>query len=325
MTTVAQLPRIAAMLGANLVFFLAPALAADVSGWDGDQRAAIRLIAGAPRAAIHRAGIEIRLAPGWKTYWRYPGDSGVPPRFDFSASTNVKSVTVRYPAPQQLKDESGISIGYKHDVVFPLDIVPQDAGQPVVLALKADYAICEKICIPAEGNATLTLTGMPTATSAIRPAVYVALKGPMLTPKRAVDANVLASWLALRAVEQQSKRLDAMEQARREAEQASREAAVPPPAEPGTHVPAPGNENSQPPPAMRMMTPVAPPVETDTTSRIPESERAPALPPPVTVAPAPKPRSTPRAEGTATPRAAPPRQAAPRAVGPPLNLLGAQN
>ena len=87
-------------------------------------------------------------------------------------------------------------------------------------------------------DATLTLTGMPTAATAIRPAVYVALKGPMLTPKRAVDANVLASWLALRAVEQQSKRLDAMEQARREAEQASREAAVPPPAEPATRTPA---------------------------------------------------------------------------------------
>lgn len=152
------------MFGANLVLFLAqPALAADASAWDGDQRAAIRLIAGAPRAAIHRAGIEIRLAPGWKTYWRYPGDSGVPPRFDFAGSRNVKSVTVRYPAPQQLKDESGTSVGYKHDVMFPLDIVPQDAGQPVVLALKADYAICEKICIPAEGKAALALTGNPGA------------------------------------------------------------------------------------------------------------------------------------------------------------------
>jgi len=150
------------MFGANLVLFLAqPAVAADASPWDGDQRAAIRLIAGVPRAAIHRAGIEMRLAPGWKTYWRYPGDSGVPPRFDFAGSRNVKSVSVRYPAPQQLKDENGTSIGYKHDVVFPLDIVPQDGKQPVVLALKADYAICEKICIPAEGKATLTLTGKP--------------------------------------------------------------------------------------------------------------------------------------------------------------------
>jgi len=149
------------MLGANLVLFLAqPALAAGASPWDGDQRAAVRLIAGAARgqpAAIHRAGIEIRLAPGWKTYWRYPGDSGVPPRFDFSASRNVKSATVRYPAPQRLPDEGGISIGYKRGVVFPLEIVAQDAAKPVVLVLKIDYAVCEKICIPAEGKAELTL------------------------------------------------------------------------------------------------------------------------------------------------------------------------
>jgi DsbC/DsbD-like thiol-disulfide interchange protein len=162
MTTVTS-SRIACMLGANLVLFLAqPAFAADASPWDGTERAAVRLIAGASRgqpAAIHRAGIEIRLAPGWKTYWRYPGDSGVPPRFDFSASRNVKSATVRYPAPQRLPDEGGISIGYKRGVVFPLDIVPQDAAKPVVLVLKIDYAVCEKICIPAEGKAELTLNG----------------------------------------------------------------------------------------------------------------------------------------------------------------------
>ena len=154
----------AAILAVNLVVTVAvsrPALAGDASAWDGDQRAAVRLIAGAQRGTVRRAGIEIRLAPGWKTYWRYPGDSGIPPRFDFSHSKNVKSVTVRYPAPHRLTDESGTSIGYKHGVVFPLDIVPQNAAQPVVLAVKADYAVCEKICIPAEGKAELNVTGRP--------------------------------------------------------------------------------------------------------------------------------------------------------------------
>jgi DsbC/DsbD-like thiol-disulfide interchange protein len=154
----------AAILAVNLVVTVAvsrPALAGDASAWDGDQRAAVRLIAGAQRGTVRRAGIEIRLAPGWKTYWRYPGDSGIPPRFDFSHSKNVKSVTVRYPAPHRLTDESGTSIGYKHGVVFPLDIVPQNAAQPVVLAVIADYAVCEKICIPAEGKAELNVTGRP--------------------------------------------------------------------------------------------------------------------------------------------------------------------
>ena len=142
-----------------------PALAADASSWDGTERAAVRLIAGGARSeggvTVQRAGIEIRLAPGWKTYWRYPGDSGIPPRFDFSKSRNVKSVNVRWPAPQRLADESGVSIGYKRDVVFPLEIMPQDATKPVTLALIIDYAVCEKICVPADATAELTLSGKP--------------------------------------------------------------------------------------------------------------------------------------------------------------------
>jgi len=150
---------------ANLVVLVAapPALAADASPWDGAERAAVRLIAGLPRnvsgTAVQRAGVHIRLADGWKTYWRYPGDSGVPPRFDFTRSRNVKSVTVRWPAPQRLADESGASIGYKHEVVFPLEVVPQDAARPVELALGIDYAVCDKLCVPADGRAELTIDG----------------------------------------------------------------------------------------------------------------------------------------------------------------------
>ena len=156
--TVALPPsRVVLILGTNLVLLLAmmrPTLAADASSWDGGTNAAVRLIAGTP---ARRAGVEIRLAPGWHTYWRYPGDSGVPPRFDFSGSTNVKSVAVRWPAPRRISDEGGTSIGYKQDVVFPLDVVPQDAGKPVTLRLKVDYAVCEKICVPADGTLELTL------------------------------------------------------------------------------------------------------------------------------------------------------------------------
>jgi DsbC/DsbD-like thiol-disulfide interchange protein len=166
MSPMTHRPPTALIFCANLVVLLTvsrPALAADASPWDGAERAAVRLIAGSQRgtadATVHRAGVEIRLAPGWKTYWRYPGDSGVPPRFDFTRSRNVKSVTVRWPAPQRLTDESGTSIGYKHDIVFPLEVVPQDAAKPVDLVLGIDYAVCEKLCVPADGKAELTIGG----------------------------------------------------------------------------------------------------------------------------------------------------------------------
>jgi DsbC/DsbD-like thiol-disulfide interchange protein len=136
------------------------AAAADASRWDGDTRSAVRLIAGSspPDGGPIRAGVEIRLKSGWHTYWRYPGDAGVPPRFDFSQSQNLKSVEVRWPAPQRIPEQGLVAIGYTGDVILPLAIVPQIRGEPVKLHLKLDYAVCEKLCVPAEGKAELVLT-----------------------------------------------------------------------------------------------------------------------------------------------------------------------
>jgi DsbC/DsbD-like thiol-disulfide interchange protein len=146
-----------------------PAIAADASPWAEDVHSAVRLIAGAPSRTgeVLHAGVEVKLAPGWKTYWRYPGDSGVPPRFDFSQSKNVKSVTVSWPAPQRLSDASGTSIGYKGGVTWPLRIEAEQPGKAVKLALKLDYAICEKLCIPAEATADLTLNNDPSTHEAV--------------------------------------------------------------------------------------------------------------------------------------------------------------
>src|SRR5215467_13044127 len=102
--------------------------AADASSWDGDARSAVRLVAGSPLGADAelRAGVEVRLAAGWKTYWRYPGDSGVPPVFDFSKSENVKSVSILWPAPHRFMDDGGTTIGYKGDVTFPVHVVREN-------------------------------------------------------------------------------------------------------------------------------------------------------------------------------------------------------
>ena len=134
--------------------------AAGESPWSEDVRSAVRLVSGANNNgdAHLRAGIEIKMQPGWKTYWRYPGDSGVPPHFDFSGSENLKTATVLYPAPHLFTDETGQSLGYKDRIIFPLVISPRQPGKPVRLRLKADYAVCEKLCVPAEGRAELTLT-----------------------------------------------------------------------------------------------------------------------------------------------------------------------
>src|SRR5580692_5843558 len=140
------------------------ARAQDSSAWDAEPHAAARLIAGAALrsadAAWLRAGIEIRLDTGWKTYWRYPGDSGVPPTLDFAGSENVKSVIMLWPAPEAFADGAGgASIGYHGNVVLPLQIIPNDAAKPSSLHVKLGYAVCGKLCVPTEAQHTLTLSG----------------------------------------------------------------------------------------------------------------------------------------------------------------------
>jgi DsbC/DsbD-like thiol-disulfide interchange protein len=136
--------------------------AADVSDWSQSQHSAVRLIAGASPAGsadVLRAGVEVKLAPGWKTYWRYPGDSGVPPHFDFTRSRNVASIEVAWPAPHRFTEAGGEVIGYKDGLILPLRVKPANATEPVVLDLKLDYAICEKLCVPVEATARLALHG----------------------------------------------------------------------------------------------------------------------------------------------------------------------
>jgi DsbC/DsbD-like thiol-disulfide interchange protein len=168
MTTMNHRPR-----NVRPAFFLAaalcgagasPAIAAEMSPWDDGLQSSVRLIAartkGEGAGRVYRAGIEIKLSSGWKTYWRYPGDSGVPPSFDFSKSENVKTATVLFPAPVRFPDGAGgYSVGYKAGLVMPVHVVPGDSAKPVVLRLKLDYAVCEKLCVPAEANLELNITG----------------------------------------------------------------------------------------------------------------------------------------------------------------------
>ena len=130
--------------------------AEDASPWQHDAHSAVRLLAGSRSGAVLLGGVAIQLQPGWKTYWRTPGDSGVPPRFDFSKSDNVEAVTVLWPAPMKFDDGAGgTALGYKRQVVLPLRIVAKNADKPVTLRAQISYAVCDKLCIPVEASAEL--------------------------------------------------------------------------------------------------------------------------------------------------------------------------
>jgi DsbC/DsbD-like thiol-disulfide interchange protein len=153
-----MLDRRALVSALALAAAVTPAAASpSASAWSRDSKSAVRLVRGGFDGKVHRAGVEITLEPGTKTYWRTPGDSGVPPAFDWSGSDNVADVSLAWPAPMRFPDGNGFSIGYKTSVIFPLKVTPKAPSRPVRLVLKLDYAVCDQICIPAKGAASLTL------------------------------------------------------------------------------------------------------------------------------------------------------------------------
>lgn len=93
------------------------------------------------------AGLRLSLEPGWKTYWRSPGETGVPPRFDWSQSSNVKEVVLHWPRPGIFESFGMSTAGYSDVVLFPLEVQPIDPGLPVQLNLSAELGVCKDICV----------------------------------------------------------------------------------------------------------------------------------------------------------------------------------
>ncbi|ABE64280.1 conserved hypothetical protein [Nitrobacter hamburgensis X14] len=164
------------------------ATAEDASPWQQGSHAAVRLLAGSRSGAVLLGGVAFQLEPGWKTYWRTPGDSGVPPRFDFSRSDNIDAVTVLWPAPSQFPDGAGgHSLGYKNHVVLPLRIAATNADKPITLRATVNFAVCDKLCIPAEASMEL---GFASVASAEDSALAAALD-TVPKPARIGDPNPL--------------------------------------------------------------------------------------------------------------------------------------
>ncbi len=162
----------ASMLTAALLAAPGGTLSADgwkETAWSKGYMSRSRLLAGKAGGKTF-AGVEIELGQGWKTYWRSPGEGGVPPRFDWKESENLAAAKVFYPAPRRFTDAAGDTIGYLGSVIFPVEIEPRDPGKPVHLRLSLEYGICKQICVPSEAMLDLVVdeatTGLPDALEA---------------------------------------------------------------------------------------------------------------------------------------------------------------
>jgi len=169
------------------VLFVPPARA---GGWQEAPHSRARLIPGGLVAASQLAGrtdfpapamiagLEIQLEPGWKTYWRTPGD-GIAPRFDWSGAQNVAATEVLWPVPDHFRDAAGAYNGYQDRVVLPILVAPERPDAPVALDLGLDYAVCKDVCIPVSKRLSLRFSADDTRG---REAVLAALRD---TPVRA--------------------------------------------------------------------------------------------------------------------------------------------
>jgi len=114
-----------------------------------DELATVEVLTGwRTDAGTHVAALEITLAPGWVTYWRAPGDTGIPPQFRFSSVDNIQSVTPHWPTPLVFGEDGMRSIGYYDSVVFPLTVDLGDETGPVSVSGELMIGVCEEICIP---------------------------------------------------------------------------------------------------------------------------------------------------------------------------------
>lgn len=140
------------------------------SGWASEHATRARLIGGAANSTDGKprlfAGVEIEMDAGWKTYWRNPGSSGVPPRLDWAGSENLAEAILHFPAPQRFPDRDGDTIGYKSAVILPVAIRPMDPKLPVRLKLALEYGVCKDVCIPVQPALELTLPPDAAARSA---------------------------------------------------------------------------------------------------------------------------------------------------------------
>lgn len=124
---------------------------ASSSEWFKNEGGQVRLVTrGKPDAQGRIQGLlEIQLEPGWKTYWRDPGGSGVPPQIDISRSTNISAAELSFPAPQRHDDGYGAWAGYDRSVSFPIVFTTASDGASSVNA-DIFLGMCKTMCIPVQ-------------------------------------------------------------------------------------------------------------------------------------------------------------------------------
>lgn len=144
-----------------IALLLCPAIAkAAETEWQNVAGAHVRVIATGPQdgSPIGDAAIQIRLDPGWHTYWRFPGEAGIPTTADFAGSTGIDGARLHFPPPETYSDAYSTSIVYRDEVVLPIDLNAGAATEDATLQVHLVFGVCREICVPGEARFELPLS-----------------------------------------------------------------------------------------------------------------------------------------------------------------------
>lgn len=177
-----------------LAAFAAPQpLMADSSATHSqDTLVQVEILDGGQKAdGTYVGALRLTLQEGWKTYWRAPGDAGIPPRFTWRGSRNVGSVSMTWPAPEVFSTSGYQTIGYHDQLVLPIEITPERSGRPVRLKGQMELGICKDVCVPSE----LSFDHQLDAKAGRNPAIVAAIAS---RPFSAREAGVTATRCTLK-------------------------------------------------------------------------------------------------------------------------------
>ncbi len=119
--------------------------------WQDEDMARARLISSQTATNNEKTvllGFQIELKKGWKTYWRTPGDSGLPPVFEWAGSQNIETAKIKWPRPDGFDSFGLHTWGYSDEILLPIQISVKDPEKPLTANLKVSYGVCEKVCVP---------------------------------------------------------------------------------------------------------------------------------------------------------------------------------
>ena len=165
--------------------------------WWTTDHGAVRLIAesnAVGSATKMRLGLHFKMKPGWKIYWRSPGDAGFPPRPNWKGSQNLADIKVDWPAPTRFSVLGLETVGYKKEVILPLTAQPFEPGKAVNVKATVPYLTCEEICVPYEAKLTLALPAGPAGSS---PEGFLIKKYVAAVPKKVKGPNEIISSVSV--------------------------------------------------------------------------------------------------------------------------------